>query len=164
MKEIQYDRKKAVEYAKKWAYKRNPSYYNYDAIGGDCTNFVSQCIFAGSQVMNYQSPNGWYYRNANQKSPSWTGVEFLYQFLTQNKFLGPYGRMVLQKGVEVGDIAQISFDGNIFAHTVIIINTGKEREVSQIYIASHTLDSFGKKLEEYITHQIRFIHIEGVRK
>ena len=140
--------------------KRNPSYYNYDAIGGDCTNFVSQCIFAGSQVMNYR----WYYRNANQKSPSWTGVEFLYQFLTQNKSLGPYGRMVTQKEVEVGDIAQISFDGNIFAHTVIIINTGKEREVSQIYIASHTLDSFGKKLEEYITHQIRFIHIEGVRK
>lgn len=53
MKEIQYDRKKAVEYAQKWAYKRNPNYYNYDAIGGDCTNFVSQCIFAGSQVMNY---------------------------------------------------------------------------------------------------------------
>ena len=33
--------------------------------------------------------------------------------------------MVTQKEVEVGDIAQISFDGNIFAHTVIIINTGK---------------------------------------
>ena len=90
--------------------KRNPSYYNYDAIGGDCTNFVSQCIFAGSQVMNYR----WYYRNANQKSPSWTGVEFLYQFLTQNKSLGPYGRMVTQKEVEVGDIAQISFFGFIW--------------------------------------------------
>ncbi len=54
MKIIEYDRKKSTEYAKKWAYLRNPSYYDYDKIGGDCTNFVSQCIFAGSQHMNYE--------------------------------------------------------------------------------------------------------------
>lgn len=28
MKEIQYDRKKVLEYAKKWAFLRNPKYYN----------------------------------------------------------------------------------------------------------------------------------------
>ncbi len=53
MQKREYQREKAVEYAKKWAYRRNPEYYNYDAVGGDCTNFVSQCIYAGSQVMNY---------------------------------------------------------------------------------------------------------------
>lgn len=55
MKEKEYNREKALEYAKKWAYKRNPKYYNFDLVGGDCTSFASQCIFAGSNIMNYNS-------------------------------------------------------------------------------------------------------------
>ena len=66
-----------MEYAKKWALSRNPKFYDYEKIGGDCTNFASQCIYAGSGVMNNKT---WYYKNGNQKSPSWTGVEFLYDF------------------------------------------------------------------------------------
>lgn len=84
MRIVEYNRNLVKEYAKKWAYLRNPAYYNYDAIGGDCTNFVSQCIFAGCKVMNY-SKFGWYYKNGNDKSPSWTGVEFLGDFLLKNK-------------------------------------------------------------------------------
>lgn len=57
MKEISYNRKKVLEYAQKWAYDRNPRYYNFDSIGGDCTSFASQCIFAGSNVMNYSKSN-----------------------------------------------------------------------------------------------------------
>lgn len=79
-----YDRDKAIEYATKWAYSRNPAYYNFDPVGGDCTNFISQCIYAGSGVMNY-AKDGWYYRNGNDKSPSWSGVEFLHKFITNNK-------------------------------------------------------------------------------
>ena len=44
MREQEYEREKAVQYAKKWAYGRNPEYFNFDPIGGDCTNFISQCI------------------------------------------------------------------------------------------------------------------------
>ncbi len=53
MKSILYNRDVVAEYAYKWAFRRNPEYYNFDSIGGDCTNFVSQCIFAGAGVMNY---------------------------------------------------------------------------------------------------------------
>ena len=35
MRERKYARNKAVEYAGKWAYSRNPKYYNFDLIGGD---------------------------------------------------------------------------------------------------------------------------------
>lgn len=84
MRIIDYDRTKAVAYAEQWAYSRNPAYYSFNAIGGDCTNFISQCIYAGSGVMNYSNTNGWYYRNVNDRSPSWTGVEFLYNFLVNN--------------------------------------------------------------------------------
>lgn len=120
MKIIDYDRQKAKEYAKKWAYLRNPSYYNYDKLGGDCTNFVSQCILEGTKHMNYEK-NGWYYKNANQKSPSWTGVEFLHQFLVSNKSVGPFGSIVEISKLQIGDIIQISFDGNIYGHSLFII-------------------------------------------
>ena len=52
LKTKQYNRIKAIEYAQKWAYKRNTKYYNFDNIGGDCTSFISQCIYAGSNTMN----------------------------------------------------------------------------------------------------------------
>lgn len=81
---MSYDRNLAIGYALKWALDRNPKYYNYDRLGGDCTNFISQCLFAGMSQMNYSS-NPWYYIDANRKSPSWTGVEFLYDFLINNK-------------------------------------------------------------------------------
>ena len=97
MRFIEYDRKTAVKYARKWAYKRNGKYYNFDSVGGDCTNFVSQCLYAGSKVMNYKKDLGWYYINGNNKSPSWTGVEFLFDFLVNNKEEGPFGKKVNQE-------------------------------------------------------------------
>ena len=156
MKIKKYNREKAVAYAKKWAYSRNPKYYNYDKIGGDCTNFISQCIYAGSGIMNYNE-NGWYYKNANNKSPSWTGVEFLYNFIVQNKGISIFGKEVDDNQVDIGDIIQLSFDGNIYGHTLIIVN----RE--NLSIASHTFDSYDRKLSSYNYKKARFIHIEGVR-
>ena len=85
METATYDREAAVRYAKKWAFKRNPDYYNFDNLGGDCTNFASQCVYAGARVMNYTPTFGWYYRNIDNRSPSWTGVEFLFNFLTGNR-------------------------------------------------------------------------------
>ena len=75
MKIIDYDRDKSVAYAKKWAYGRNPKFYAFSNLGGDCTNFASQCIYAGAGVMNYTPTFGWYYKNLNDRTPSWTGVE-----------------------------------------------------------------------------------------
>ena len=69
-----YDRISAINYAKKWALSRNPRYYNFDAVGGDCTSFISQCLFAGSQKMNYNYENGWYYNNGYDKSFVGTGI------------------------------------------------------------------------------------------
>lgn len=164
MKEKSYNRQKVLEYAQKWAYDRNPKYYNFDSVGGDCTSFVSQCIYAGSEVMNYDKQKGWYYINGNNKSPSWSGVEFLYNFLTTNKLVGPYGKNVNQDKIEIGDIAQISFDGNKFAHTLVIVRIEDKFDLDRIFISSHTFDSFNKRISEYNFEKIRFVHIEKVRK
>lgn len=164
MIDIPYNRQKVLEYAQTWAYDRNPRYYNFDSIGGDCTSFASQCIFAGSNVMNYSKLNGWYYINGNDKSPSWSGVEFLYNFLTTNKLSGPYGKKVSQSEIEIGDIAQLSFDGNVFGHTLVIVKIENKLDLNQIFISSHTFDSFNKRISEYNFEKIRFAHIEKVRK
>lgn len=100
MNTINYNRKLAIGYAQKWALSRNPIYYNFDAVGGDCTSFVSQCLFAGSKKMNYSRKNGWYYNSGYDKSPSWSGVEFLYNFLTTNTGVGPHAKEVLQNQIE----------------------------------------------------------------
>lgn len=153
-----YNRQKAIEYAYKWAYKRNSKYYNFDAIGGDCTNFVSQCIYAGSGIMNYNKLYGWYYINANNKSPSWTGVQFLYNFLTKNQEIGPFGE--ISDKIDIGDIIQLSFDGETFTHSLIVVGM----EQNNILVASHTFDSYGRNINTYSYKKIRFIHIVGVLK
>lgn len=151
-----YDRTSAINYARKWALSRNPQYYNFDAVGGDCTSFISQCLYAGSKQMNYNLKNGWYYKNGYDKSPSWSGVEFLYKFLTTNKGYGPRGKVVSQNEIQIGDIAQLSFDGSNFGHSLLIINVGT------LSVAAHTYDVLGKKISEYNFSKIRFIHIENV--
>lgn len=164
MKSLEYNREKAIRYAQKWAYKRNPKYYNFDKIGGDCTNFISQCIYEGCNVMNYTKDLGWYYIDANNKSPSWSGVEFLYKFLTTNKGLGPFGEETSKEKIQIGDIIQLSFNGNIFEHSLIIVDITSKMLLSGIKIASHTYDSFGKRVSEYNFKKIRFIHILGANK
>ena len=91
MQKIIYNREKAVAYAEKWALSRNPQYYDFDSLGGDCTNFISQCLYSGAGIMNYAPTFGWYYNSLNDRSPSWTSVEYLYNFITSNKSAGPFG-------------------------------------------------------------------------
>ena len=159
---VPYNRIKATEYAEKWAYLRNPDFYNFDNLGGDCTNFASQCLFAGSGVMNYPA---WYYYNLNDRSPSWTGVEFLYDFLIKNKGAGPRGEMCGIKDVKAGDIVQLDFEGaGRFTHTLMIVKAGREKDASDILIAAHTNDSYKRPLDSYAFRKARFIHIKNVGK
>lgn len=158
MKEKSYNRKKAIQYAEKWAYSRNPKFYNYDNIGGDCTNFISQCIYAGCKTMNTKD---WYYKNANDKFPSWTGVEFLNELLINNKKEGPQAVETSIENMEPGDIVQLSFDGFKYGHSLIIVNK-KCNKLEDILIATHTFNAFNRKISSYEFKKIRFLHITKI--
>ena len=155
---LPYARRSAVAYARRWALARNPRWYNFDALGGDCTNFVSQCLFAGSGIMNLTPETGWYYLSLNNRTPSWTGVEFLYQFLNENTSVGPFGRLVNMTEAVPGDVIQLGDASGDFYHSLIIVSVRP-----RILVAAHTIDSLDRPLDSYDYDQIRFIHIEGVR-
>ncbi len=160
---LQYDRDKAISYAHKWAFDRNPIYYDFSNLGGDCTNFVSQVIFAGSRIMNYKPDLGWYYVNSNQRAPAWTDVDFLYNFLIQNKSKGPFGEEVDAKDVQPGDIVQLAFNSkDSYDHAPIIVETGIVPNIDNIKIASHTIDRDEYLLTNFHWEHIRFIRIGGV--
>ena len=144
----QYDRQAAVEYAKKWAFRRNPAYYNFNNLGGDCTNFASQCVFAGSGVMNYTPVYGWYYVSANNRTASWTGVEYFYNFLTGNN-----------EGIGDGDIIQLGRANGDFYHSPVVVGFSGGTPL----IAAHSYDAYNRPLTSYRFERVRYIHILGVR-
>ncbi len=159
-----YDREAAVEYARAWALSRNPKYYNFDSLGGDCTNFVSQCLYAGSGVMNYKPTFGWYYINAGNRTPSWTGVPYLYNFLVRKEGMGPIGTEVSIENVQPGDVSQFADEPARFSHSQIIVSAGKVPALDNVLICTHTYDSLDRPLSSYEYKKIRFIHIDGVIK
>ena len=159
MREILYNRPEVLSYAKKWAFGRNPAYYDFEALGGDCTNYASQCIFAGSKVMNPTPTFGWYYYSSSDRTPSWTGVQYLYNFLTTNKGVGPYGMEVDREQSEPGDIVQLGREDGTFYHSPVIV--AKSR--GEIYVAAHSFDAYMRPLSSYQFAKARFVHIAGVR-
>ena len=158
-----YDRNKAVAYAQKWALARNPAYYNFDALGGDCTSFVSQCLYAGGGIMNTTPDVGWFYKSLNSRSAGWSGVEFLHKFLVNNKGKGPYATVVPLKDVQAGDIIQLSFDGIKFGHSLFVVGIRHFAVPENVFVATHTYDSINRPLSSYMYDSYRVLHINGFR-
>ena len=161
-----YDRERAVLYARRWARARNPLFYNFTGIGGDCTNFVSQSIRAGSCVMNFTPDFGWYYVSADNRAPAFTGVEFFWDFFTgapafaaANGGIGPFGREVTREEVEIGDVVQLGDMAGDFYHTLLV--TGLRG--NEILVSAHSNDVYNRPLSAYDAPLARFLHVEGVR-
>ena len=158
--ERRYNRENALAYARRWAFERNPLYYNYTGQGGDCTNFVSQCLLAGSCQMNFIPIFGWFYLDSETRTASWTGVEFFYNFMVDNAGVGPYGVEVGEDGVEVGDAVQLANAEGDYYHTLFISGISPE---DGILVAAHSDDALDRPLSTYNFAAARFIHIRGVR-
>ena len=156
---IQYRRDRAVAYARRWALARNPLFENYTGIGGDCTNFVSQAIYAGGCVMNYTPTFGWYYISSTDRAPAWTGVEFFYNFMTSNVEIGPYAREVGEGELELGDVIQLGDESGDFYHALVVVGSSEEGYL----IAAHSNDALDRPLSSYTYYRARYLHIEGIR-
>lgn len=154
-----YDRSVALDYCKRWAFDRNPKYFDFEKLGGDCTNFISQCLFAGCGVMNQTPITGWFYYSLSSRAPAWTGVNEFYNFIVNNKGIGPVGELSFYGAVSVGDVIQLG-NTNTFYHGVIVTKIVD----GEIFTASHTRDTYDKKLSDYRYERLRYIKIKGYRK
>ena len=178
MTRIPYDRTAVVAYARQWAFSRNPKYYDFSNLGGDCTNFASQCLYAGCGVMNYTPDIGWFYRSLANRSAAWTGVEYFYRFLVNNlgnaeiggdgsslgavigNGAGPFAIETTLEGLEVGDFVQFGRETGDFYHTPIVVGFQNGMPL----LAAHSYDAFGRRMDSYNFQRLRCIHILGARK
>ncbi|OEF98987.1 hypothetical protein BHF71_09870 [Vulcanibacillus modesticaldus] len=109
-----YDREKVVYYADKWWNSYNPRFRHFE---DDCTNYVSQCLFAGGAPMTYAANrSGWWYKGNGSKSDSWsfswTVAHNLRWFLEVNK-RGLTATVVSSAGqLTIGDVICYDFDGD----------------------------------------------------
>ncbi len=157
---IPYDRNAALAYARRWAFRRNPAFYDFSLIGGDCTNFASQVVYAGTKIFNLTPVYGWFYRSLNDRTASWTGVEYLYNFLTTNQGEGPFAEETPLSQLEIGDIVQLGRETGDFYHSPVVVGF----DGNEILVAAHSYDAFGRTLSSYRAPVTRGLHILGARR
>lgn len=159
MTEYVLDLPNAVRYAETWALGRNPAWYDFDGLGGDCTNFISQCIYAAGAVMNDTKDTGWYYYSLNNRAAAWTGVEYFYRFMVNNRSVGPFGREVPLADVQIGDVVQLG-DETGYYHSLLVVAL----ENGQPLVAAHTHDALRRPLFSYMFDAARVLRIDRARK
>lgn len=157
--EKEFMREEVVLYARKYALTRNPLFYTFEGIGGNCTNFASQCVLAGSCTMNYTAVYGWYYLSINRRSASWTGVDYFFDFMTTNQGVGPYGRVITISEVQPADLIQLQNSEGRFYHTLVVTKV----EDGEIYICANSNDALDRPLSSYDYASLRVIRIDAVR-
>jgi len=114
---IYYSREEAVKYAQRYALVPNKQYKYFGVnqnMGGDCTNFVSQCLYAGGIPFSYNKRNPWWYNfNMNKKevcSLSWSVANSLYWHLIKNA----ENRTAGAKGMETNNVLDLELGDLIF--------------------------------------------------
>jgi hypothetical protein len=114
--------------------------------------------------MNYDRVGGWYYIGANNKSPSWSGVEFLRDFLVRaGSGAGPAARESPVTDIAPGDVIQLLFEGKVFQHSLVVVETGAVPAPDNILVATHSDNQDYYPLSSFQYRSIRYLHILAVR-
>jgi len=160
---IKYDRQAAYDYAYTWWDDRNPAYADYSGSGGDCANFVSQCIIAGG-VDLHEGTNGagagvdrygtmpfCDYLDINLKKYQDASVTYYVE-----------GSSSVPDEVTVGDVVQFGVDGgDRYMHAmIVVIDRG-----TNLGLAGHTNDrwdlSFSSAIGSSSWNCATFYHINS---
>lgn len=164
---------RGASYANKYVSTPNSYFYN---AGFDCTNFVSQCIWAAyggwsssmsnttmaSNISNKVRMTSTWYAGSGGGSSAWENVDSLWNYAVGNTGKGPqaYGynnggrySNILPIDMCVGDVLQKSSDGSDYSHSMYIISTpgGSDPSYSVIIIAQHTANTKKTVAEVLVT-------------
>ncbi|MGG1638061.1 amidase domain-containing protein [Paenibacillus sp. FSL K6-3182] len=122
---IRYRRDLVAAYADRWWNEGNPAYELFEV---NCTNYVSQCIFAGNAPMNYtgKRETGWWYKGRNKGSEwwsySWAVSNAITNYLTGSKTSGLRAEVVQSADeLQLGDVITYDWNGDHrFQHSTIV--------------------------------------------
>lgn len=99
LRKPRFNRQKAVAYANKYAgaawgagnkHRYNPKYRDYTGLGGDCTNFASQCIGDAEEGGGLKMRGGWHYFLFNGGARTWVQTDAFKNFM----LYGGYGQLI----------------------------------------------------------------------
>lgn len=150
-----YNRENAVAYAKRYVFKDNDKYKNYNEYGGDCTNFVSQCIHAGGIPFSNEGEHKWYWYSDYNRTPSWTSAKFFREYIINcngsNEKCGVNAYITSFQDIELGDLVQYRDP----THTMIVtgclydeLDEGDPwKNKYDILISQHSSDDNGRLLD-----------------
>jgi len=79
-----YDGNAAQSYAYKYVLSPNSSYVNFESMGGNCTNFTSQCLKAGGISFDKIGTYQWYYYSSTDRAPAWTSANYFRTYYKNN--------------------------------------------------------------------------------
>lgn len=168
-----YNRDEAVKYAITYALTPNPDYkylsYHGDG-GGDCTNFISQCLNAGGAPMDFKSQKPWWYnhmetsKNDDKWSVSWSVAHALYWCLKSRAKLNLPGLKATEVSdismLEAGDIIQYENADGIIYHSTIITSFINEKGSQKPLITQH---SFNAVNISYVKPAAKKMHFMKIR-
>lgn len=123
MRQRVYQRRKAQEYADRWWDQPNPEFVNFQV---DCTNYVSQCLYAGGAPMNYTGnrATGWWLKGqggSEEWSFSWSVAHSLYWYLNNSQSGLTAERVQSAMDLDIGDVIIYDWDGNgEYQHSTIV--------------------------------------------
>lgn len=140
-----YMREKAVAYAKKYALSPNTKEWkNYEEWGGDCTNFVSQCLFEGGIPFDHQGKyinDKWYWYSDYYRTPSFTSATALKDYMLRNTGFGLVVKLGSLQSMELGDIVQLG-DLQTTTHSMLVVDIVKDESdvnvTKDLLIAQHS--------------------------
>ncbi|WP_019007717.1 amidase domain-containing protein [Cohnella laeviribosi] len=120
-----YRREEAVAYAELWWDRPNPAFEHFEV---NCTNYVSQCLFAGGAPMNYtgRRESGWWYKGfvngKEQWSFSWAVANSLQHYLSFPRSFGLRAQAVESpRQLMLGDVICYDWDGNgRYQHNTVV--------------------------------------------
>lgn len=140
-----YKREKAVAYAKKYAVTPNAyKWKNYTKWGGDCTNFISQCLYAGEIPFDHAGKSvleKWYWYSDAYRTPSWTSADAFKTYMLNNKGYGLVAQLSDFQHMEIGDVVQLGTLEKT-THSMLVVDViykdEKKEEIVDLLVAQHS--------------------------
>lgn len=157
----------AVSYALYWSdpsHNRNSAWGNYDGIGGDCTNFVSQCLNNGGipfDTVGNPSYNQRWFWTSSDRTPTWTGVIPFWDYAINDTGVGLVANSTTRTGIYTGDVVQFYNSADGWHHSLFVNNAYTYNNYRFIFICCHTSDQQDFNIDNYVGETMRYMHING---